>query len=210
MASQDFRSIWAYLQSRKDLDNIVCEMVGRLMLPGTVTIDSVLHGLCVIKMVLDLQRVYLQPTSLSKTARLLLLSPHRVVELLRFTLESSKKCKTSNVSPNSEHLRSLELHVCQVVLSGIRALLLIKQKCPGNQPHLWDDVIKSLKKCLGQWPAGNTHFDSFVQKLTGNCLEGLFEDSGAERATKQCAHYTVPDLPDISEGLVGGFDNRKF
>jgi hypothetical protein len=209
MARQEFTSIWAYLQSRKDLDNILCEVVGRLLLQSPLTLDSLLHCLCVIKVGLDLQRIYLQPKRLSATARSLLLSPPRIVELLQFVLESSQKWKTANASTRSDHFQSLELHVCQVVLSGIRALLLIKQKSPGDHPRLWDDVIHRLMNCLDQLPAGNTQFNLFVHELKDDCLGGFFEGSGAEKGIEQCAHHTVPYLPDIGEGLVGVLNNLE-
>jgi len=209
MAHHDLTSIWAYLQSRKDLDNILCEVVGSSILQSALPSDSLLRCLCVIKVILDLQRVYLQPRRLSETARSLLLSPVRIVDVLHFILENSRKWKTLNEPLKSEHLQSVELHVCQTVLSGIRALVLIKQKSPGNDLSLWEGVIISLMGCLDQWPVGDTQFNLFVRKLRDDCLEGFFEDSGAERGIEQCAHQTIPDLPDIGEGLVGGFTNLE-
>jgi hypothetical protein len=209
MARHEFTSIWAYLQSRKDLDNIICEVVGRSLLQSTLTLESLLHSLCVIKVGLDLQRLYLQPGILSATAHSLLLSPPRIVELLQFVLESSRKWKIANASTGSDHFQSLELYVCQAVLSGIRALLLIKQKSPGDHPRLWNDIINRLIGCLGQFPAGDSQFNVFVHELKDDCLRGFFEDRGAETGIEQCAHQTVPYLPDIDEGLVGVLNNLE-
>jgi hypothetical protein len=209
MARHEFTSIWAYLQSRKDLDNILCEVVGRSLLQSTLTLDSLLHCLCVVKVGFDLQRLYLQPGRLSATARSLLLSPPRIVELLQFVLESSRKWKTANASTGSGHFQSLELYVCQVVISGIRALLLIKQKSPGDHPRLWDDVINRLMSFLDQFPAGDSQFNLFVNELKDDCLRGFSEDRGAETRIEQCAHQTVPYLPDIDEGLVGVLNNLE-
>jgi hypothetical protein len=74
---------------------------------------------------------------------------------------------------------------------------------------MWRGVIISVTECMNQWPVGDTPFNLFVQKLRDDCLKGFFEDSGAERGIEQCDHQTIPDLPDIGEGLVGGFTNLE-
>jgi hypothetical protein len=200
MSHQDHTFIWACLQGRKDIDNVVCEVVGRSTLASKSEIDNLLELLCVLKVVFDLQRMYLQPTRPSGSSCSLVLPPLRIAQLLIAILERSRNCSKS---------KRVEIHTRQVVLAGARAIVLIRQKCPNIHGASWEQIINLLTKNLTDWPVGNGGFDEFTRQLKESCIASLLEDSDLT-GPQQCRHDFPLDLPDLSEGLVRRLPRRRY
>ena len=201
MSHQDHTFIWACLQGRKDIDNVVCEVVGRSTLASRSESDNLLELLCVLKVVFDLQRIYLQPTRPSTSSCSLVLPPLRITQLLIDILERSRN-RRSQLAKDGERKQELEIYTRQVVLAGARAIVLIRQKCPNIHGTRWDQIIGLLTQSLTDWPVGNGDFDELTRQLKESCIASLLEDSDLTGPTQQCLHDFPLDLPDLSEGLV--------
>ena len=209
MSYQDHTFIWACLQGRKDIDNVVCEVVGRSTLASRSEIDNLLELLCVLKVVFDLQRMYLQPRRPSGSSYSLVLPPLRIAQLLIAVLERSRNCSKSKRAKDVERNRALEIHTRQVVLAGARAIVLTRQKCPNIHGTGWEQIIGLLTENLTDWPVGNGDFDEFTRQLKESCIASLLEDPDLTCPTQQCRHDFPLDLPDLSEDLVRRLPRRR-
>jgi len=202
MSHHSLAAIWAQLETRTDIDNILCEVIGRNSLEASVlltdsaeVLSSSLHLVVFFKVIFDLQRTYsqgLRPSSecphLLRPKQLLL----GIVYLLRL------KCRVFHRSGDtSDQYVAKRSFIAQTLVSGLRALWL-------RRYPLTPDEINQLRSSFHEaWDRDELKgLDLFlIQTICQGTLQELYELSNqpSELSYPACKEVT---LRDYSTGLV--------
>ena len=202
MSHHSLAAIWAQLEMRTDIYNILCEVIGRNDLecssPLTDSADSSnssLHLVVFFKVIFDLQRTYLQALKLSPECPYLL-RPQQlllaIVHLLRL------KCRIYHRSDDtSDRYVAERSFVVQTLVSGLRAMWLRRYRLKPNE-------IAQLRSSFREaWDRDALNdLDSFlVHTLCHQMLQQLYEpsDPPSDLSYAACREVT---LRDYSTGLV--------
>jgi hypothetical protein len=127
MSHQSFAAIWIELQTRTDIDNILCELIGRNSLESSVLatdsdelLDSSLRLTVSVKAIFDLQRTYSQCSRPSGECPHLL-RPRQLFLAILYLLRIKSRvfCRSEDTSTQYVAKRSF---VAQTLVSGLRAL----------------------------------------------------------------------------------------
>lgn len=205
MSHQEFASIWARLQGRLDIDNIVQELVGRYQLEiqrresdHERLLATEFPHVVVLRIIFDLQRTYLQSSSPSSQTKSCLLNTKILLCGLSHTIDVKTTIFGANDGSSAiEGARHSFLG--QTLLSGLRALLL-------RNKRLSQEEYESFNSRIGDAWGGDSledvdHFT--VNQLCRGILAELNSDSPAFRGSEPACGTVV--LPDFHRGLVSNF-----
>jgi hypothetical protein len=174
MSHHAFASLWMQLEKRKDIDNILNELVGRYSLESSVLSDdsdnllnSSLSLAVVLRAIFDLQRTYLQ---CSRPASLYLLQPSKLLFAIIFLLRI--KCRVTRLfEDKSEPCVTKRSFIAQTLVSGLRALWL------WNYP-LGQDKITQLRNTFQTAWKANEELNSRDTFLVRTLCERIVDELG--------------------------------
>jgi hypothetical protein len=202
MSHHSFAAAWTQLETRTDVDNILCELIGQNNLESSVLVtgsdellNTSLRLIVFFKVIFDLQRTYLQCWRFSSESPRLL-QPRQLFLAIVYLLRSKSRifCRSEDTSEQYVAKRSF---IAQALVSGLRALWLRKHS-------LSPDEITQLRSTFREaWDGDKLDdLDSFlIQTLCPRMLEELFKlsDPPSELSHPACGEV---ELRDYSTGLV--------
>jgi hypothetical protein len=208
MSHHAFATLWMQLERRKDIDNILSELVGRHSLEGSVLPDdsdgllnASLSVAVVLRVVFDLQRTYLQSP---KPKVSYLLQPRKLLAAIVFLLRT--KSKISRLfEDRSEHCLIKRSFIAQTLVSGLRALWL------WNHPLPTDEISQLRNAFQKAWVQEelNSRDTFMVHKLCGNIIDGLARlripspnTPSSDIAQPACGQAQLQDYSNLVSTLV--------
>lgn len=213
MSHETLAALWERLERRLDIRNIVSEALGHYQLVQSLPerdqaitadwADATLQQLTLLRIVLHLQRVYLQSPAPSAALASYLLNSRDLFSLLSFLLQLKKKICSFSPSIRSHGLLR---YLAETVLSGLRALLLRKQKLVEDDALLRRDIGGFLERLRQeQWPTdmGSPRDIFLIRELISGCITQIgFARDLEPTALQDRTQQTRVDLPDYHDGLV--------
>lgn len=198
MSHQQLAAVWSVLQLRPDIDHILRELIGRYSLEVSLCgTDShqlrtvSFHHLVSLKAIFDLQRTYLQSPNPTFESRSALLQ----YDLLYLAIMHLLGVKAESLS----YRNSLPDHgkycsfLAQVLLSGLRALLLQRQTLSSEKREIlidrfdevWrDEHLESVDHFVIKW---------FCRQIIQELSKELEDSPYAKPA---CGIVSLPDFFD--------------
>jgi hypothetical protein len=201
MSHEDIASIWFVLYGRQDIDHILRELVGRHVLDVSLGRSDSSHQrqatvshVQALKVIFDLQRTYLQSSAPSAECTSSLLPYELLLSIILYLLDViASEFSSSTGLPVGETLDSL---TAQTLLSGLRALLLLRDHLPVREHMLlrcrFEEVYKHEKT--------HTSDDLPTLPLCRQVIQALGQ-SGQGSIYSKAACGTA-SLPDFFHGLV--------
>lgn len=191
---------WSHLRSRGDIDSILRELLGFHALKlsqyeGEDKIRPVMHLVSSVKLILDLQRTYLQSRDQTGVLNTYLVDP----KLLLSTILHLTHLKSS-IFPRGRPILSqymiYRFFIAQTILSGVRAVLL-QSLALGVE---YESQIQTIKKAIcDAWEEEKlTSAEKFIY---GVCVSTLRIIPPENLFLPACGH-TDFDLPKYTTGLV--------
>lgn len=197
MSHKAVAAVWAGLQRRPDIDHILRELIGQYSLDLSLhrgdhhrLRDISYNHIVALKTIFDLQRTYLQSSHLSHESRSSLLHHDllfaAIVHLLDLKAETHR-------FPDHHSYCSL---LAQVLLSGLRALLLRKRSLTSKD---FDTLTNRFDEVwAGERLEDVTLF--VVQSLCRRIIQEFFKDTPSSKyASPACG---IVHLPDFFHKLV--------
>jgi hypothetical protein len=199
--------IWNHLEKRTDIDNILRELIGQHALEASVSGGSLgdaqtFQFVVSLKILFDLQRVYLQ--SLNTASQAYFLQIPQLFLALSYLLQ---------IMPGIVSRRGLKeelpwaerMFLLLTILSGFRVLSLRNQVeiASGiSQPILSVENLGKLRGSCKSWDDGErTDLDRFV--IDGLCEAILDDIGGVTPASTMRRPRMEVELPDYLQSLVG-------
>ena len=191
---------WSHLRSRGDIDSILRELLGLHALKlsqyeGEDKIQPAMHLVSWVKLILDLQRTYLQSRDQTGALKTYLVNP----ELLLSTILYLTHLKSS-IFPRDRPILSeyiiYRFFIAQTILSGVRAVLL-QSLALGVE---YESQIQTIKKAIcDAWEEEKlTSAEKFIYEV---CMSTLRIMPRGNLALPACGHCDF-DLPKYTTGLV--------
>lgn len=198
MSHRAFAALWLQLENRIDIDNIVCELIGRHNLEScslAANSEQLQHASCglaiFLRVVFDLQRTYLQcPRPALHAARFL--RPSKLLSAVIY-LFRVKAAIFASVAGNPEQYENKRSFVVQALVSGLRALWLWRH--PFSK-----DEMNPLRTFCGEWNESGD-LDTFHKRLCSSVINEIadLEELPSDLSFPACR---VVNLQDYSTGLV--------
>ena len=193
-------SAWSHLRSRGDIDSILRELLGLHALKlsqyeGEDKIQPAMHLVSWVKLILDLQRTYLQSRDQTGALKTYLVNP----ELLLSTILYLTYLKSSIFPRDRPILLQYIIYrffIAQTILSGVRAILL-QSSALGVE---YENQIQPIKKAIyDAWEEEKlTSAEKFIY---GVCVSSLRIIPSANLSLPACGHSDF-NLPKYTTGLV--------
>ncbi|CAG8953761.1 hypothetical protein HYFRA_00006652 [Hymenoscyphus fraxineus] len=201
MSHQEFAVIWATLQGRLDINNLVQELVGRYQLEigKSGNVRERLHKIAfqhvvTLRIIFDLQRTYLQSSKPSPETKSCLLDTEILFNVLSHLLDVKSTIFDTNdgTLPPEDARHS---YIGQTLLSGLRALLLRNKRLSQEEYDLFNTKIEET------WGGDDLEdVDHFiVNQLCRGILAELNTTSPAFKGSEPACGTVL--LPDFHRGL---------
>lgn len=198
MSHQHSASVWSVLQLRTDIDQILRELIGRHSLDVSLCGTDghrfravSFRYLVSLKAIFDLQRTYLQSSNPTFESRSALLQ-HDLLFLAIMHLLGVKADSFSSQRGLPDHGKYCSF-LAQVLLSGLRALLLRRQ-CLSSEEHemlinrfdeVWkDEQLESVDHFIIKWLCRQ-----IIQELSKDLQDSMY-------AQPACGIVNFPDFCD--------------
>jgi hypothetical protein len=201
MSHQSIAGIWAVLHGRRDIDNILREIVGQYSLDISKHREDhekartrAFTYIVALRAIFDLQRAYLQSSDTGSRSQTCLAQPHLLLSILSHLLEvkATLFCASHALLEHDHHCS----YIGQTLLSGLRSLMLHPTKLSRKEynefTHRFEDVWSSERLCEVD------HFT--INRLCHRMLAALADEShGHVYSLPACG---VVKFPDFYSGLV--------
>jgi hypothetical protein len=207
MSHEDIASTWLVLHGRQDIDHILRELIGRHVLDVSLgrSDSSHLHQAIVshvqaLKVIFDLQRTYLQSSVPSVECTSSLLPYELLLSVVLYLLDAiAAEFSSSTGLHVGETLKSL---TAQTILSGLRALLLLRDDLPPREHMLLRSRFEEVYK------HENTHSsdDLPILPLCRQVIRALGQSGQGSIYSKPACG--MASLPDFFHNLVSFVRNQ--
>jgi hypothetical protein len=209
MSHQSFVAVWTQLETRTDVGNILCELIGQNSLESSVLdtgsdefLNASLHLIVFFKVIFDLQRTYLQYLELSPESPHLL-QPRQLFLAIIYLLRTKSRVFRRSEDTSEQYVTKRSF-IAQALVSGLRALWLRKHS-------LSQDEITQLQSTFEEAWGGDklNSLDSFlINKLCSGILDNLLQPSDPPSKLSYPACREV-SLRDYCTGLVSALTSLK-
>jgi hypothetical protein len=198
--------IWNHLEKRTDIDNILRELIGQHALESSVSGGQLgdaqtFQFVVSLKLLFDLQRVYLQSLNAASSAYFL------QIPQLFLAVSYLLQIKPGLVSRRGsrEELPTAErTFLLQTILAGFRVLSLrnhVEIASGATQPILSVENLGKLRGSCKSWDDGErTELDTFI--IDGLCESTLDDIGGFTTHVNPRKPRSELDLPDYNHALV--------
>lgn len=200
MSHEDIASVWSTLSGRQDISNVLRELIGTHYLNVSLARrdssrlrEALLSHIVTLRVILDLQRTYLQSSVRSADCTSSVLPPEllfaAVLHLLDVIMAGTISCPDlSNEGPYNR----LTIHT---TLAGLRTLLLRRKSASARELDLLSNRFEEICE-RGHWHG--TEY-TLMLRLCRQVIQMLIEPAPEGRYTEPACYEA--SLPDFFSGL---------